>query len=119
MSTSYEMTGTVKIVKDTMSFPSGFTKREFVITTDDERFPQPIQFACLKDRTALLDGVKAGERVKVTFDIRGREYNDRHFVDLTAFKIERLDGAVPGAADDAPSADDFADEPPLGGDIPF
>ena len=118
MSTAYEMTGTVKIIKDTMTFPSGFTKREFVITTEDERFPQPIQFSCLKDRTALLDNIKVGERVKVSFDIRGREYNERHFVDLTAFKIEPLDGA---AGEEMPPEDVFADEPPMGdGDsIPF
>ena len=119
MNPGYEMTGTVKIIKDLMTFPSGFTKREFVITTEDERFPQPILFSCIKDRTALVDNLTVGERIKVTFDIRGHEYNERFFVDLQAFKIEPLDGAA--GADDMPPEDVFADEPPMGGadDIPF
>ena len=119
MNPGYEMTGTVKLIKDLMTFPSGFTKREFVITTEDDRYPQPIQFACIKDRTSLLDNLKVGERVKVYFDIRGHEYQERFFVDLQAYKIESLDNAA--APDDMPPEDVFADEPPMGGadDIPF
>ncbi len=57
--TTYEMVGTVKVIFDTMTFQSGFTKREFVLTLEDD-YPQDIKFSFAKDRCALLDRVAAG-----------------------------------------------------------
>lgn len=136
---SYEMVGTIKLVKDLMTFASGFTKREFVLETEDGNYPQNISFSCLKDNTSLLDSVKAGDRVKVTFSIRGHEYNQRFFNDLVAFKLAKVaeDGSTveydqvaatrttPAAGGGAPAApaapaagaDD--DAAPADADIPF
>ncbi|AWT59973.1 MAG: hypothetical protein DF168_01172 [Candidatus Moanabacter tarae] len=83
---AFEHTGTIKEIFDIQTFPSGFTKREFVITTD-ERFPQEIKFDCLKEKVDLLKQFKKGDIVRVNFDIRGREYKGRYFVDLSAWKI--------------------------------
>ncbi|MDD5704657.1 MAG: DUF3127 domain-containing protein [Kiritimatiellae bacterium] len=114
---SYEMTGTVKKVCDAQTFASGFTKREFVLTTEDDRYPQDIAIACIKDGCAQLDGIQAGERLRVAFRIRGREYNGRYFVNLEAYKLERLDG---GASDEAAAPAGGNDEPPLDdGPMPF
>ncbi len=114
MSTSFEMTGTVKLVNETQTFPSGFSKREFVLTTEDDRYPQDILIACIKDGCSLLDGVQAGERLRVNFNIRGREYQGRHFVNIEAYRLERLDAV---AAGDGAAAGD--NEPPFGGDESF
>ena len=112
---TYEMTGTVKLVKETQTFNSGFTKREFVLTTEDDRYPQEIAISCIKDGCALLDGVQAGERLRVVFTIRGREYQGRHYVNLEAYKVERMD-AVAADGGEAP----ISDEPPLDDSImPF
>ena len=81
---SYDMEGTVKLIEEIKTFPSGFSKREFVITTEADRFPQEIKFECVKDRTALLDKIQEGQKVKVSFDILGREYNGKYFVNLNA-----------------------------------
>jgi len=86
---AYELQGSIKLIDELQTFSSGFTKREFVITTDD-KFPQDIKFGCLKDKTSLLDSVNIGDQVNVFFDIRGNEYKGRHYVDLTAWKIEPL-----------------------------
>ncbi len=113
---AYEMTGTVQLVKDTQTFPSGFQKRELVVQNDEDRFPSPVMFSFTKERIPLLDDVKQGERVKVSFDIRGREYNGRHFVDLNGFRLERLDGSAPG---EEPPPEAVSDEPPLDDSMPF
>lgn len=84
---AYELTGKVKKIFDRQDFPSGFYKQEFVITTE-ERFPQDIKLDCLKEKVELLSDLKEGDEVKVHFDIRGREWNERYFVDLSAWKIE-------------------------------
>ncbi|MEX2380765.1 MAG: DUF3127 domain-containing protein [Opitutales bacterium] len=84
---AYEISGTIKAILDTQTFPSGFSKREFVITTPD-KFPQDVKLECLKEKAALLDEVEEGQSVKVHFDINGREYNGRYFVNLSAWRIE-------------------------------
>ena len=89
----YELEGTVKAVMPQQTFGSGFTKREFVVTTASDRFPQEIKLECLKDKAALLDKVSSGDKVKVTFDLRGGEHNGRYFVNLVAWKIEESGGS--------------------------
>lgn len=116
---SYELSGAVKLVNDLQTFASGFTKREFVVTTK-ERFPQDVKFECVKDRTQLLDGVNAGEDVTVHFDVRGNEYNDRYYVNLNCWKLEK--GAASGGGSGEPTPDDFPpmDAPEEGsGPLPF
>ena len=87
----YEMTGTVKLVQDLVTFPSGFTKRTFVLNPEGEKFPKDVAMSFTKERCSILDSVKPGERVKVTFGINGREWNGKYFVDLDAFKLEKMD----------------------------
>ena len=98
---AYELTGKIKKIFDQQDFASGFYKREFVVTTD-ERFPQDIKLDCLKEKVEMLAGLDEGSPVKVSFDIRGREWNDRYFVDLTAWKIEKATGE--DSAESAPVA---------------
>ena len=119
---SYDLTGIVKLVVDQQTFDSGFTKREFVVTTEGERFPQEIKFECLKDRVSLLDKIEPGQRVKVSFDLRGNEYNERYFVNLTAWRIDPADSqdAAATPADDFAPANDTASVDEVDADgIPF
>jgi len=94
---TYEMTGTIKKIGDLQTFPSGFEKRELLLNDEDPRFPQDIAFSFTRDRTKLLDQFAEGERAKVSFDIRCREFNDRHYIDLNAWRIERPADASPAA----------------------
>ncbi len=87
----YEMSGIVKVINEMQTFASGFTKREFVITTEDEKFPQDVCFSFRKEKCALLDTLMPGERVKVTFGISGREWQGKYFVNLDAIKFEKTD----------------------------
>lgn len=114
MSTSFEMIGTVKIVMEPMTFASGFTKREFVITTEDERFPQMIKFQTVNERCALLTGLAPNDRIKVRFDVRGSlstKNGERYFVDLQAFQIDKLDGKSQSVTRDDVEPTPTEDEP--------
>ena len=115
---SYDLTGNVKLIMDQQTFPSGFTKREFVVTSPDDKFPQDIKFDCVKDKCALLDRISVGQSVKVSFDIRGNEYNGKYYVNLTAWRVEPADGA---AADGGmPPLDQLEPMPEdLDGPMPF
>lgn len=90
-SNTYEMTGAVKTIFETMTFASGFTKREFLLAMDDD-YPQDVKFQCVKERAAQLDVLTPGDRVKVAFRVRCREWQGKYFTDLEAFKIDKLEG---------------------------
>ena len=109
-SNTYEMTGAIKTIFEPMTFASGFTKREFVLSMEDD-YPQDVKFACVKDRTALLERVALGNRVKVGFRIRSREYKERFYTDLEAFRIDTLDSDGSSVALDEAEAFAPPDDP--------
>jgi len=114
---SYELEGTLKEVFETKTFGKGFTKREFVITSSkgpDDRYPQHIKLTLIKDKIGLVDRFKPGQRVKITFDIRGNESNGRYYVDLQAWKIEAGEGGG-GAPSGRGGGEGYEGEPPEGG----
>jgi hypothetical protein len=96
----YEAKGSMKWIGDTQTFASGFTKREFVITTQHDKYPQDIKFEIVKDKCPILDQFAVGSDVTVFFDIRGNEYNGKYFVNLACWKLQAgsEDGAEPRAA---------------------
>ena len=114
---AYELNGTVKEIFDTQTFSSGFSKRAFVVTSEADKYPQDIQFECLKERIELVDKLNKGDKVTVSFDINGREWNGKYFVNLVAWKIESQSSGGQVADDDTPPMpdpdEDFDDEPPF------
>ena len=124
----YEASGKIKLISDTQNFPSGFSKREFVVTTGDGKYPQDLKFEMVKDKCAILDNYKEGSDVKVSFDIRGNEYNGKYYVNLSCWKLEGGGGggarndeysqespdATEPSASDLRKDDDFDDD-----QIPF
>lgn len=104
---------------DEQTFGSGFNKREFVITTKDDKYPQEIKFETVKDKTSMLDGISEGDEVTVSFDIRGREWKGNYYVNLNAWKIAA--GASKGESGDEPPLDyyDQNAESPAEEDVPF
>lgn len=92
----YEATGKIKLINEVQSFPSGFTKREFVVTTSADKYPQDLKFEVVKDKCAMLDEFEPEQEVVVSFDIRGNEYNGKYFVNLSCWKIQAADAVGTG-----------------------
>jgi len=84
---SLELTGTLVKFYETKSFPSGFSIQEFVVRTD-ERYPQEILVQAAKEKIDTLKNFKENDVVKVKFNLRGREYNGRHFVSLDMWAMD-------------------------------
>ena len=130
----YEAAGTIKLISETQNFPSGFTKREFVVTTGDSKYPQDLKFEVVKDKCQILDDYKEGQDVQVNFDIRGNEYNGKYFVNLSCWKLSAKDGSGGDSGEHSqarrsapkqfssnaePSAADLRNESDFDDDIPF
>jgi hypothetical protein len=103
---AYDLTGKIKLIQDAQTFGSGFTKREMVVTVEDGKYPQDINLEFVQDKINLLDNLRVGQQVTVTFDLRGREYNGRYFNNLQAWKV------VAASNENAFAADDYAPAPP-------
>jgi len=123
----YEASGKIKLISDTQTFASGFAKREFVVTTAHDKYPQDLKFEVVKDRCSLLDNLAVGQDVQVNFDIRGNEFNGKYYVNLSCWKIQSAGGgsgapkaaAAAGQASAEPDPSDLRSHDDFDDDIPF
>lgn len=119
-----EVIGKIKLIGETQTFGSnGFRKREVVVTTD-EQYPQMIMIEFVQDKTDLLNSYKVGQDVKVSINLRGREWINpegvaKYFNSVQGWRIEGLSQAAPNT----PPAEQFAPAPDLTAsepdDLPF
>lgn len=90
-----EIEGKVKMIGETQTFGNnGFRKRELVITTE-EQYPQHIMVEFVQDKTDLLNNVNIGQPVKVSINLRGREWTNpqgevKYFNSIQGWRIEKV-----------------------------
>jgi hypothetical protein len=87
---SFEIPGKLHKKFDIESKSASFQTREFILLVEEGNFPQYIKFQLTQDRCGIIDEINEGEDVKVWFDLRGREWNEKYFTNLNAWKIDRL-----------------------------
>ena len=115
-----EVIGKIKLIGETQTFGSnGFRKRELVVTTD-EQYPQMIMIEFVQDKSDLLNNYAVGQDVKVSINLRGREWINpqgeaKYFNSIQGWRIENLSQAP---AQDLPPADQFQPAPDLSSDEP-
>lgn len=93
---------------------ASFQAREFVLEIMDGNYPQYIKFQAVQDRCAALDRFGEGDQVKVSFDLRGREWNGKFLTNLNAWRIEAAgEGSAPAAGNKSASGggDNFPSDP--------
>ncbi|MBB1138788.1 DUF3127 domain-containing protein [Myroides sp. WP-1] len=88
-----EVIGRIKVIGQPQDISSSFRKREVVVTTE-EQYPQDILIEFTQDRVNLLDSFQVGEPVKVSINLRGREWTSpqgevRYFNTIQGWRIER------------------------------
>lgn len=104
----YEAEGKLLKIYPTENKTATFSAREFVIEIPDGNYPQYVKFQAVQDRCNLLDNFREGEKIKVSFDLRGREWQGKYFTSLNAWRIERADGSE---ASSSSGGQDFAADP--------
>ena len=69
-----EVIGKIKLKTETQTIGNnGFQKRELVVTTD-EQYPQMINIEFHQDKCDLLNKYNVNDEVKVSINLRGREW---------------------------------------------
>ena len=93
-----DIQGKIKMIGDAQTFgSSGFRKRELVVTTE-EQYPQHLMVEFVQDKTDLLNVFKEGQSVKVSINLRGREWvnpqgETKYFNSIQGWRIEALETA--------------------------
>lgn len=123
-----EITGRIKKIDETKSYgASGFRKREMVVTTD-EQYPQMLLVEFVQDKCDILNNFQPGDEVKVSINLRGREWINpegeaKYFNSIQGWRIEKLQATAPAemppieAVDAFEPADTISDNEP--DDLPF
>lgn len=99
-----EIQGRIKMIDETRTYGSnGFRKREVVITTE-EQYPQDLLIEFVQDKTSLLDSYQVGQQVKISINLRGREWvnpqgETKYFNSIQGWRIENVES---GSSPDMP-----------------
>ncbi|MEO0572040.1 MAG: DUF3127 domain-containing protein [Bacteroidota bacterium] len=94
-----EIQGRVKMIDETKTYGNnGFRKREVVLTTE-EQYPQHILVEFVQDKTDLLNSYQVGQLVKISINLRGREWvnpqgETKYFNSIQGWRIENLESAT-------------------------
>ncbi len=97
-----EVIGKIRLVDTVKELGSnGFRKRDVIVTTE-EQYPQHISIQFVQDKTSLLDNFSAGDDVKVSINLRGREWVNPqgetvYFNTIQGWRIEKLTMDAPSS----------------------
>ncbi|MBR1569154.1 MAG: DUF3127 domain-containing protein [Bacteroidales bacterium] len=96
-----ELEGTIRqkmAVQSGTSARGQWAKQEFILEFPDGNFTSQACFTAWgQDKVQELDKYQAGDRVKVSFNLKSREYNGRWYNDLQMWRIAPAGGEQPAA----------------------
>ncbi len=112
----FKLSGVLYEKFDPVQRTATFKVREFVLEKSDEINGRTIfnyiKFQCTQDRVDILDKVNAGDKITVSFNVRGSKWEKNgqvsYFNNLDAWKIEK---DMESAADTAPAKNSAPSEP--------
>ncbi len=113
---AFEVEGKLHRVFPTEQRSASFSTRDFVLEIPDGNYPQLIKFQAVQERTNILDNYNEGDQVRVSFDLRGREWNGKYLTNLNAWRMEPGGGEsssapAPSRSKAAPAAENFPADP--------
>ena len=115
--------GKLHLKGDTQQISEKFSKREFVIQTED-KYPQLILLQLTQDKCSLLDFWNVGDNIEAEINLRGREWTSpdgkvKYFNTLEAWRLnsekKERDGIEQNFVDEKTQADlnDLQDDLPF------
>lgn len=88
-----EITGKIKFIGTTQQVSEKFSKREVVVSTD-EQYVQHISIEFNQDKCSILDKYAVGDEVTIGINLRGREYTNpqgevKYFNSIQGWNIKK------------------------------
>lgn len=99
-----QIKGKIISISELIEINSNFNKRELILLTEDDKYPQKLKFDFLNKSTAALNSLSADDNVEVHFNIRGSQYNDKYYTSLVGWKIQKGESNNPAKSSSRPVA---------------
>ena len=110
----FNYTGKVTKINATIQVSEKFQKRTFVLTDGAASYPNLIEFQLTQKNCDLIEGVRVGDEVEVTFGLKGRNWTngqgeEKTFNTLDVFRLKKVTA----------SNQSFTPTPDDSNDLPF
>ena len=88
-----EVIGKIKVIEQTATYGAKEFKKRGVVVTTEEQYPQDIMIEFVQDKCELLNTYAVGQSVKVSINLRGREWvnpqgETKYFNSIQGWRIE-------------------------------
>lgn len=89
-----EVIGKIKVINAENQVSASFKNRKLVVATE-EQYPQFIEIVFVQDKCDLLNNYSVGQNVKVSINLRGREWvnpqgETKYFNEIQGWRIEKV-----------------------------
>ncbi|MFT5512740.1 MAG: hypothetical protein ACI8SE_001138 [Bacteroidia bacterium] len=126
---SLEVTGQIiKLLPEQngQSQRGAWKKQDMVIETN-EQYPKKIAITCWGEKVDEIQQLTPGTAVKVAINIESREYNERWYTDIKAWKIDKVENQPAdntntgsfNSINEEPAGDAVFTSDETEGDLPF
>ena len=61
-----------------------------IILEQEGQYPKPAAVVLFGDKINLLNGIQLNDKLKISINLESREYNDKYFTKINAWKIENI-----------------------------
>lgn len=97
-------------------------KQDFVIETVEDQFPKKICFTLFNDKNNTFEKIKPNMEVEVSFSVESREYNEKWYSNINAFRVDLVNASNNSDGNTPPDFD--PEVPPMNesnekDDLPF
>ena len=112
-----EVKGKITEIFQTQQVTDTFKKREFVLEfTENPQYPEFVKFEFIQDKCGLLDNYQVGNEVTISFNLKGRKWNDpkggvKYFNTLQAWRLQNATAETKNAAPTSQEGTEQMEEP--------
>lgn len=118
---SNQLTGVLREIYPVQEISDKFRKRDIVVTDNSTQYEQHIKMQVTQDRCELFDNLNVGDEVKVSYNVRGKQYTKKdgiidYFTTLEVWKVEtnKVNNYT-----QTPPAPQTTNDAPVDDDLPF
>ena len=89
------LTGQILVICQTESVGTNNFKKRLLVVETEEQYKQKIPIEFVQDKCDLLDKYQVCQKVTVSINLRGNEYNGKYYASVQGWRIEGSVNEVP------------------------
>jgi len=85
-----EVSGQILVIGQTESVGTNNFKKRLLVVETDENHKQKIPIDFIQDKCEILNEYQVGQKVKVSINLRGNEYNGKYYAGIQGWRIQHI-----------------------------